>query len=235
MDYGWGTVPDCGDHFPHMKLVAHFRDLEINLVRAPKMVILHAVDKKTLYGNCVKVLNRRGLSNKSTSMWTDRLGGDGSCPCWRVLYKPSLSKRTSDLQWRILQFYFFIIFKGFFVPVNKAFLEKSNLFVQVVLLQMVSILQLKKIFTKPKLYPQYVCSVCSMSSIETQFYSTYMYYPRGGYNHIVPVLQKLAPGSVPYPISCSTANILLPTPSIRILFLVWCFLFKLCIYLYSEN
>ncbi|TWW54587.1 Transposon TX1 uncharacterized 149 kDa protein ORF 2, partial [Takifugu flavidus] len=48
------------------------------------------------------VLNRRGLSNRSTSVWADRLGGDGACPCWRVLYKPPLKKRTGDLQWRIL-------------------------------------------------------------------------------------------------------------------------------------
>ncbi|TWW62759.1 hypothetical protein D4764_04G0014060 [Takifugu flavidus] len=69
-DYGQGTEPDS----------------------------LVAVDKKTLYNDCVRVLNRRGLSNRSTSVWADRLEGDGTRPCWRVLYKPPLKKRTGDLQ-----------------------------------------------------------------------------------------------------------------------------------------
>ncbi|TWW75350.1 Transposon TX1 uncharacterized 149 kDa protein ORF 2 [Takifugu flavidus] len=102
VDYGWRTEPDGDEPFLEIKLVAHLGDLDGPLLRVTKAFFLHTVDKKTLYQNCVKVLNRRGLSNRSASMWTDRLGGDGARPCWRVLYKLPVSKRSGDLQWRIL-------------------------------------------------------------------------------------------------------------------------------------
>lgn len=57
-DYGRGTEPDRGDTFSDISLVAHFGDLDGTLLRAPKTFILHAVDKKTLFRNCVKALNR---------------------------------------------------------------------------------------------------------------------------------------------------------------------------------
>ncbi|TWW77432.1 Transposon TX1 uncharacterized 149 kDa protein ORF 2 [Takifugu flavidus] len=101
-DYGQGTEPDSEDPFPEIRLVAHLGNLDGPLLRPAKTFSLVAVDKKTLYNDCVRVLNRRGLSNRSTSIWADRLGGDGARPCWRVLYKPPLKKRTGDLQWRIL-------------------------------------------------------------------------------------------------------------------------------------
>ncbi|TWW74496.1 hypothetical protein D4764_14G0004990 [Takifugu flavidus] len=101
-DYGQGTEPDSEDPFPEIRLAAHPGNLDGPLLRPAKTFSLVAVDKKTTYNNCVTVLNRRGLSNRSTSMWADRLGGDGARPCWRVLYKPPLKKRTVDLQWRIL-------------------------------------------------------------------------------------------------------------------------------------
>ncbi|TWW53509.1 Transposon TX1 uncharacterized 149 kDa protein ORF 2 [Takifugu flavidus] len=102
VDYGQGTEPDCEDPFPEIRLAAHLGNLDGPLLRPSKTFSLQAVEKKTLYYECVRVLNRRGLSNRSTSVWADRLGGDGARPCWRVLYKPPLKKRTGDLQWRIL-------------------------------------------------------------------------------------------------------------------------------------
>ncbi|TWW71220.1 hypothetical protein D4764_17G0007030 [Takifugu flavidus] len=101
-DYGQGTEPDSNDPFPEIRLAAHLGNLNGPLLRPAKTFSLVAVNKKTLYNNCVRVLNRRGLSNRSTSVWADRLGRDGARPCWRVLYKPPLKKRTGDLQWRIL-------------------------------------------------------------------------------------------------------------------------------------
>nr|BAC82603.1 pol-like protein [Takifugu rubripes] len=77
-----------------------FGDLGGPLLRPTKVFFLHAVDKEPW--NCVKVLNRRGLSKRSASAWPDRLGGDGAHPCWKVLYNPPLRERTGDLQWRIL-------------------------------------------------------------------------------------------------------------------------------------
>uniref|UniRef100_A0A674MKT3 Reverse transcriptase domain-containing protein n=1 Tax=Takifugu rubripes TaxID=31033 RepID=A0A674MKT3_TAKRU len=96
-DYGQGTEPDSEDPFPEIRLVAHLGNLDGPLLRPAKTFSLQAVEKKTLYNDCVRVLNRRGLSNRSTSVWADRLGGDGARPCWRVLYKPPLKKRTGDL------------------------------------------------------------------------------------------------------------------------------------------
>ncbi|TWW73398.1 Transposon TX1 uncharacterized 149 kDa protein ORF 2 [Takifugu flavidus] len=101
-DYGQGAEPDSEDPFPEIRLVAHLGNLDGPLLRPAKAFSLAAIDKKTIYNNCVRVLNRRGLSNRNTSVWADRLGGDGARPCWRVLYKPPLKKRTGDLQWRIL-------------------------------------------------------------------------------------------------------------------------------------
>ncbi|TWW73395.1 Transposon TX1 uncharacterized 149 kDa protein ORF 2 [Takifugu flavidus] len=102
VDYGQGTELDCEDPFPEIRLAAHLGNLDSPLLRPSKIFSLQAVEKKTLYYDCVRVLNRRGLSNRNTSVWVDRMGGDGACPCWRVLYKPPLKKRAGDLQWRIL-------------------------------------------------------------------------------------------------------------------------------------
>ncbi|XP_029692375.1 uncharacterized protein [Takifugu rubripes] len=73
-DYGQGTEPDSEDPFPEIRLAAHLGNLDGPLLRPAKTFSLVAVDKKTLYNNCVRVLNRRGLSNRSTSVWADRLG-----------------------------------------------------------------------------------------------------------------------------------------------------------------
>lgn len=75
MDYSQGTESNRGNPFPDIRVVAHFGDLDGPLLRAPKIFI-----QKTLYRNCVKVLNRKGLSDQSASVWTHRLGGDGGCP-----------------------------------------------------------------------------------------------------------------------------------------------------------
>ncbi|TWW56228.1 Transposon TX1 uncharacterized 149 kDa protein ORF 2 [Takifugu flavidus] len=65
-------------------VAAHLGNLDGTLLRPAKTFSRVTVDKKTLYNNCVRVLNRGGLSNRSTSVWADRLGGDGARPCWRV-------------------------------------------------------------------------------------------------------------------------------------------------------
>ncbi|TWW54318.1 Transposon TX1 uncharacterized 149 kDa protein ORF 2, partial [Takifugu flavidus] len=72
-DYGQGTEPDSEDPFPEIRLVAHLGNLDGPLLRPAKTFSLVAVDKKTLYNDCV-----------------------------RGAYKPPLRKRTGDLQWRIL-------------------------------------------------------------------------------------------------------------------------------------
>ncbi|KAL7860336.1 hypothetical protein AOLI_G00166850 [Acnodon oligacanthus] len=43
------------------------------------------------------------LNGRADTMWRGKLGlGIDKRPVWRVLYKPPLTKRSGDLQWRIL-------------------------------------------------------------------------------------------------------------------------------------
>lgn len=64
---------------------------------------LASVMGKVLYKNLVKVLNKNVLKNRSDNVWRARLNiDDETKPVWRVIYKPPITKRTGDLQWRIL-------------------------------------------------------------------------------------------------------------------------------------
>ncbi|KAK3530052.1 hypothetical protein QTP86_010789 [Hemibagrus guttatus] len=58
---------------------------------------------KLLYRACVKVLNKKKLSGRVDTPWRSVLGfNDDVKPEWRALYKPPLTKKAADLQWRIL-------------------------------------------------------------------------------------------------------------------------------------
>ncbi|KAI3374068.1 hypothetical protein L3Q82_022640, partial [Scortum barcoo] len=99
------ATPDPTDPFPEINLSLELGDLTGPLLDAinPNKMTLHRADKKTIYFNCVKVINKNGLSNRPPTVWTQRLsGGTEPSPQWRILYKPPLKKRTGDLQWRIL-------------------------------------------------------------------------------------------------------------------------------------
>ncbi|KAK3536234.1 hypothetical protein QTP86_000133 [Hemibagrus guttatus] len=62
-----------------------------------------SVSGKLLYRACVKVLNKKKLSGRVDTPWRSVLGfNDDIKPEWRALYKPPLTKRAADLQWRIL-------------------------------------------------------------------------------------------------------------------------------------
>lgn len=56
-----------------------------------------------LYKLCVLILNKKMLDKRVDTPWRSvfKLCDDVK-PEWRVLYKPPLSKKTGDLQWRIL-------------------------------------------------------------------------------------------------------------------------------------
>ncbi|TWW55985.1 hypothetical protein D4764_09G0010350 [Takifugu flavidus] len=71
VDYGQGTEPDYEDPFPEIRLATHLGNLDGPLLRPSKTFSLQAVEKKTLYYDCVRVLNSRGLSNRNTSVWAD--------------------------------------------------------------------------------------------------------------------------------------------------------------------
>ncbi|KAK3522075.1 hypothetical protein QTP70_022611, partial [Hemibagrus guttatus] len=62
-----------------------------------------SVSWKLLYRACVKVLNKKKLSGRVDTPWRRVLGFNADIkPEWRALYKPPLTKRAADLQWRIL-------------------------------------------------------------------------------------------------------------------------------------
>ncbi|KAK3565809.1 hypothetical protein QTP86_015570 [Hemibagrus guttatus] len=62
-----------------------------------------SVSGKLLYRACVKVLNKKKLSGRVDTPWRNVLGfNDDVKPEWRALYKPPLTKKAADLQWRIL-------------------------------------------------------------------------------------------------------------------------------------
>ena len=100
-----GTTPDPADPFPDVHLSPVVGELTGPLLTpcCPDKLSMNKADKKTIYANCVKSINRAGLSNRPPTVWTNRLGDHiGPGPQWKLFYKPPLKKRTADLQWRIL-------------------------------------------------------------------------------------------------------------------------------------
>ena len=104
-EYSEGThEPNTADAFPDISLSPGLGDLTGPLltVTNPQKLTLYKADKRTLYMNCVKSIHKVGLSNRPSTVWTQRPGQNTLKPQWRVLYKQPLAKRTGDLQWRIL-------------------------------------------------------------------------------------------------------------------------------------
>src|SRR4029434_7885297 len=55
------------------------------------------------YKACVKVLNKQKLNSRVDTPWRRKLNLDDNVkPAWRALYKPPLTKKFADLQWKIL-------------------------------------------------------------------------------------------------------------------------------------
>ncbi|KAI3375790.1 hypothetical protein L3Q82_003739 [Scortum barcoo] len=106
IDSSQGKIaPNPADSFPDVCLSPELGDLTGPLLAVvnPDKMTVHKVDKKTLYNNCVKSINKKGLSNRPPTVWTQKLSEEtGPSPQWKFLYKPPLKKRTADLQWRIL-------------------------------------------------------------------------------------------------------------------------------------
>lgn len=43
------------------------------------------------------------LNGRVDNVWKSKLGVDEDCkPNWRVLYKPPLTKKAGDIQWKVL-------------------------------------------------------------------------------------------------------------------------------------
>lgn len=84
---------------------------------------LSSATGKMFYRTLVKVLNKHTLMGRSDTVWREKLGIPVDiAPVWRVLYKPPLSKRSGDLQWRIL--HGAIGVNAFVAVINPAFSDK---------------------------------------------------------------------------------------------------------------
>ncbi|KAI4888926.1 hypothetical protein NFI96_005927 [Prochilodus magdalenae] len=105
-DYGTGSaVPNREDPFPKTALTPALDDVSGPLfdLSGLQYLDLHTVSGRVFYKCCVKVLNKAVLHGRPDTVWRDKLGVEmDRRPVWRVLYKPPLTKRTGDLQWRIL-------------------------------------------------------------------------------------------------------------------------------------
>lgn len=56
-----------------------------------------------MYKMFVKIVHKGKLSSRADTPWRAHLGLDNEVrPVWRAIYKPPLTKRVGDLQWRIL-------------------------------------------------------------------------------------------------------------------------------------
>ncbi|KAI3353606.1 hypothetical protein L3Q82_004811 [Scortum barcoo] len=77
------SEPDPKDPFPEILLSPVLEEASGPLLVTcnPTNLSLHKADNKTLYRNCVKSMNRRGLSGQTLTVWTSRLGADdGATP-----------------------------------------------------------------------------------------------------------------------------------------------------------
>ena len=95
--------PNVEDPFPATFLALDVRDISGPLVQPARPVSLEGASGKTLYRLLVKTLNIKKLSGWTDTPWRSFFGGASEAgPQWRSLYKPPLSKRHGDLQWRLL-------------------------------------------------------------------------------------------------------------------------------------
>ncbi len=82
----------CGSKMNQSTLLKGYDDLVFNNVA-----------KKTLYYICVKSVHNGQLQGRPDTKWRDNIYFcEGVHPSWRVFYKPPVSKRCGNLQWRVL-------------------------------------------------------------------------------------------------------------------------------------
>ncbi len=95
-DYSCGLIVPCPDDpFPSL-IICPCPDMNCE-------VSLKEAKGKTLSDLMVRCLNRQKLQHRTQLPWRAHLAlGEEVRPEWRSLYKPPLSKRVADLQWRLL-------------------------------------------------------------------------------------------------------------------------------------
>ena len=96
-------IPDTQDPFPSIGVFPDLQDCGGPLLEPVQPASLESASGKTFYHLMVKTFNRKKLNGLSDTPWRSHLRLDsGLKPEWRSIYKPPLSKRHADLQWRLL-------------------------------------------------------------------------------------------------------------------------------------
>ncbi len=99
------STPNAQDLFPCLKLLPNLEGCTGLFLKPWESLWfdLLSAKSKTLYSACVMAFNKKNLENKVDTPWRSFFGLDETVkPEWRSLYKPPLSKRLGDLQWRVL-------------------------------------------------------------------------------------------------------------------------------------
>ncbi|KAI3355604.1 hypothetical protein L3Q82_018441 [Scortum barcoo] len=96
-------APNPTDSYPVIRVVPDLKNCTGPLLDC-EGVSLDSASERTLYKLMVKTLNRSTLSGRMDTPWRTYLGLSSDFrPAWTSLtYKPPLTKRHADLQWRIL-------------------------------------------------------------------------------------------------------------------------------------
>ncbi len=103
--FSGASVPDEKDFFPCLMLSPKLEGFKGSLLKMWDLKWLDLLSTKgnVLYRGCVIAFNKNQLAMKSDTPWRSFFGlKDNVKPEWRVIYKPPLSKKVGDLQWRIL-------------------------------------------------------------------------------------------------------------------------------------
>lgn len=93
------------DPYPSIRLFPGFKNCFGPLLDNVDVagVSLEGASGKTLYRLLVKTLNQGKLNGRNDTVWRTHLSlAPDIKPAWRSLYKPPLTKKHADLQWRIL-------------------------------------------------------------------------------------------------------------------------------------
>ncbi len=93
--------------FPELKVVLKDWESDDNsqtkLLKGYGTLVFHRIGKKMLYQICVKSVHLGQLKQRPDTKWRSWFPiPDEVYPSWRLLYKPPISKRCGDIQWRIL-------------------------------------------------------------------------------------------------------------------------------------
>lgn len=103
-DYSDGfLMPNGMECFPELVLSPNLDDCDGPFLVPLKEMELSEIKGQWFYRSCVKVINKMKLNGRIDTPWRSTLGLLRSVkPEWRSLYKPPLTKKGGDLQWRIL-------------------------------------------------------------------------------------------------------------------------------------